>query len=75
MQNDNRIEIVASLDINASVEQVNRDLKKVQSQLNKLIVSAKLDKKTEKEIKALTQSLTQLQRITEQIEKQKISID
>lgn len=74
MSNDNRIEIVASLDINASVEQVNRDLKKVQSQLNKLIVSAKLDKKTEKEIKALTQSLTQLQRITEQIEKQKISI-
>lgn len=73
--NDNRIEIVASLDINASVEQVNRDLKKVQSQLNKLIVSAKLDKKTEKEIKALTQSLTQLQRITEQIEKQKISIN
>ena len=51
MSNDNRIEIVASLDINASVEQVNRDLKKVQSQLNKLIVSAKLDKKTEKEIK------------------------
>lgn len=74
MSNDNKIEIVASLDINASVEQVNRDLKKVQSQLNKLIVSAKLDKKTEKEIKALTQSLTQLQRITEQIEKQKISI-
>ena len=71
---DNKIEIIAGLDINASIAQLNKDLKKVQSQLNNLIVSARLDKKTEKEIKSLTQALGQLQRITAQIEKQKIDI-
>ena len=73
MPND-MIEIVASLDINASITQINKDLKKVQEGLNKLIISAKLDKQTEKNIKNLTQSLTQLQRITEQLEKQKIDL-
>ena len=71
---DNRIEIVASLDIPASISQINKDLVKVQEALNKLIVSAQLDKKTEKDIKALTQSLIQLQRITNQLEKQKIDL-
>ena len=72
--NDSKIVITAGLDINASVAQVNKDLKTVQAQLNKLIVSAKLDKQTEKNIKNLTQSLTQLQRVTSQLENKNIDI-
>lgn len=75
MADDSRIVITAGLDIVATVDQINRDLKKVQSQLNKLIVSAKFDKKVEKDINNLTRALTRLQQLAEVARDQTIRIN
>lgn len=73
-KNDTSITLSAELDIQESIATINKNIKTIEGKLNKLIVSAKLDKQTVKEIKSLTQSLTQLQRITEQLQNKNISI-
>ena len=73
-QNDAKIILSAELDIAESLATINKNIKEIQGKLNKLIISAKLDNQTSKEIKSLTQSLTQLQRITEQLQGKSINI-
>ena len=73
-KNDTVITLSAELDVQASLATINKNIEEIQGKLNKLIISAKLDKQTTKEIKSLTQSLTQLQRITEQLQNKNISV-
>ena len=73
-QTDAKIILSAELDIAESLATINKNIKEIQGKLNKLIISAKLDNQTSKEIKSLTQSLTQLQRITEQLQGKSINI-
>ena len=73
--NGAEIVISAELDIEASVKQINKDLETVQKQLNKLMVNAKVDKKFEKDIRALIQSLSQLQKFTAAIENKQVSVN
>lgn len=75
MANDSRIVITAGLDIATTVDEINKDLKKVQNQVNKIIVNAKFDKKVEKDINNLTQALTRLQQLAAVAKDQTIRIN